>query len=407
MSGDLVCGKLRNNTNVNNTDITKLDKYPWTVGLMRKDESNFFCGGVLISATFVLTAAHCVDKENMRKSADCAGPKVPEDCFLSANDLQVGVVDSKKKNVVKRKNVQRIRPHRGYSSKLNRHDIALIELKVPVSCDDGAMPVCLPQEDMGNVGNKLISATWTRRIKKRKSPVLLVEKKVTLVNKNECKSKHKSRILCAKGSDKSSYSQQYSGTAIFGRLQKRYYALGIMSDGPEDVSPDKPDTYSNVYYYMKWIKKKVEDLPKAPKTKKTKEEGGEEETTEETTGTTEKEEGEEAGEEEPTEGTTEEEGTTKEEGGKEGETNATSEGTENAEESTSKSTDKSTEKSTPKSTDKSSSKSTDKSTDKSTSKSTDKSTTNRPTNRPPKPQPSKVRRGIGISTGECSNKSLM
>ena len=49
--------------------------WPWQVALRLRDGGKIFCGGTLISANFVLSAAHCF--EQVRKN----------DVFLSAGHL--------------------------------------------------------------------------------------------------------------------------------------------------------------------------------------------------------------------------------------------------------------------------------------------------------------------------------
>ncbi|GFW17102.1 hypothetical protein TNCV_2762261 [Trichonephila clavipes] len=44
---------------VNGKPVTRFDKYPFLVGLV-DDTNDIFCGGVIISSTFILTASHCI-----------------------------------------------------------------------------------------------------------------------------------------------------------------------------------------------------------------------------------------------------------------------------------------------------------------------------------------------------------
>ncbi|CAL1299479.1 unnamed protein product [Larinioides sclopetarius] len=56
-----------------------------------------------------------------------------------------------------------------------------------------------------------------------------------------------------------------SGSAIFAKFEKKYFALGITSFGLSQAevlcSLDKPAAFTKVYHYMKWIKKYVKNIP--------------------------------------------------------------------------------------------------------------------------------------------------
>ena len=59
-----MCGIKRQGRIVGGSDVSDSDKYPWMVGLSRSGK--FYCGGSLISNSWVLTAAHCMKGENVR-----------------------------------------------------------------------------------------------------------------------------------------------------------------------------------------------------------------------------------------------------------------------------------------------------------------------------------------------------
>ncbi|GFR33197.1 melanization protease 1, partial [Trichonephila clavata] len=70
------------------------------------------------------------------------------------------------------------------------------------------------------------------------------------------------RIVCAGGmATNQSSCQGDSGTGIIRLYKMNFYALGVTSVGPSNCAPHSPDSYTDVYAYMDWIKSVVKDLP--------------------------------------------------------------------------------------------------------------------------------------------------
>jgi secreted trypsin-like serine protease len=109
-----------------------IKEFPWQVALIREGDDLFngqFCGGSVIAATWVLTAAHCVfDDTGALKSPSSIA------VYWGSASLQGGghIVD-----------VKRIVPHGGYRPEADHDDIALLELADPI----GVRPVRLASPD--------------------------------------------------------------------------------------------------------------------------------------------------------------------------------------------------------------------------------------------------------------------
>lgn len=99
---------------------------PWQVGLIKTDGENnydgFYCGGSLISTTWVVTAAHCVT-----------------DITADSIVVQSGNATLATSGAVKGSAVSQIISHPNYSSTAGTNDIALIQLTNPVTPKAGVV----------------------------------------------------------------------------------------------------------------------------------------------------------------------------------------------------------------------------------------------------------------------------
>ncbi|XP_053685947.1 serine protease snake-like [Sabethes cyaneus] len=237
--------------------ITNQGAYPHMAVLGRprnNDSFEWFCGGSLISARYVLTAAHCA---NSQMSDPPLVVRLGE-FDLSTDD------DSEHQDVA----VASIVHHPAYNGVQAYNDIALIRMNQTITFSRFIRPACLwqlqtlPDEHLTAIG-------WGRLGYYGDQPAELHEVDLPLVDQNECNrllSSPPSRRLrqgvlpsqiCAGeltgGKDT---CEGDSGGPLQVRSQDpscRYDIVGITSIGGICGTARKPGVYTRVSYYIQWI----------------------------------------------------------------------------------------------------------------------------------------------------------
>ncbi|QEK52743.1 serine protease [Pedobacter aquae] len=107
-------------TNIVGGTIIDISNVPWQVSLKNISAGNqHFCGGSILSNTWILTAAHCV-------------------VGINANNLKVHAGSSNQTNLLEGQYIQasEIKIHPNYNPLTNDNDIALIRLSSPLSFNE-------------------------------------------------------------------------------------------------------------------------------------------------------------------------------------------------------------------------------------------------------------------------------
>uniref|UniRef100_A0AAY4EVC2 Coagulation factor VII n=1 Tax=Denticeps clupeoides TaxID=299321 RepID=A0AAY4EVC2_9TELE len=102
---------------------------PWQVLLKLKGQD--LCGGALLHADWVITAAHCVHQQDAK------------DLSVIAGEHNLDMVEGTEQTVP----VSQVVVHKRFNESTGDSDIALLRLREPVTFSDYAVPVCLPRRD--------------------------------------------------------------------------------------------------------------------------------------------------------------------------------------------------------------------------------------------------------------------
>ncbi|XP_043975429.1 ST14 transmembrane serine protease matriptase a [Gambusia affinis] len=248
------CGRkqLRSSTRIVGGQDAALGEFPWQVSLHYQPYGHV-CGASIISKTWLVTAAHCVQNDNSHRFGEPAKWEV----YLGLHDQRK--IES---YVVKRK-LKQIIPHPYYNPNTFDNDIALMELDTPIEYSDYIQPICLPTSDYKvPAGQNVWITGWGATREGGTAAKILQKASVRIINYNECNKlmgyRLTSRMLCAGvltgGVDA---CQGDSGGPLSSPEGECMFLAGVVSWGDGCARRNKPGIYSTVTEFLGWIKEKT------------------------------------------------------------------------------------------------------------------------------------------------------
>ncbi|XP_012590522.1 PREDICTED: acrosin [Condylura cristata] len=235
----------------------RLGAWPWMVSLQvytyHSNRRYHVCGGTLLNAHWVLTAAHCFAKK--KNVYDWR-------LVLGAREVVYGS-SAPVKPPQQERYVEKIVLHERYLPSLEVNDIALLKVTPPVSCGRFVGQGCLPQFRAGppRVPQTCWVAGWGRRV----SPVLQ-EARVDLIDLDLCNSTQwyngrvQSTNVCAGYPEgKVDTCQGDSGGPLMceDKAEHTFVVVGVTSWGVGCAHAKRPGVYTSTWAYLNWIASKI------------------------------------------------------------------------------------------------------------------------------------------------------
>ncbi|XP_055323303.1 serine protease easter-like [Sitodiplosis mosellana] len=274
------CGRLHLNHNLRLEYIiggkeARIYDSPWLT-LLRYEKSQgtgFHCGGVLINKDYVLTAAHCVTEDLLKKlKMKLISVRLGEWDVSSENDCQNRICSDAVLDVP----VKEVILHEDYrvDAVSHAHDIALILLDHSVMPTIWIRPICLPiKKQMANKNYDNIEmdvAGWghTSSLPNAKSSNKKMQVTLNGVSKQRCDQMYKrfnvsinEGQMCAGGEEGYDSCRGDSGSPLMWYDDDeetvdppRWYAVGIVSFGlSQCAQANFAGVYTRVDKYIDWI----------------------------------------------------------------------------------------------------------------------------------------------------------
>lgn len=217
-------------------------RWPWQVGLyLTRYQVAPYCGGTLIEADLVLTAAHCK-------------PRVGT--FVKLGDYNLRQEEGTEQMI----SVAEVFIHEDFSVYSHRNDIALLRLSESVDLGDYINTACLPKTKVKS-GDSCFATGWGHIGLWNFRSATLREAKVPVVDRRYCNIRFRGRVsntmMCAGYADGGiDACKGDSGGPLVCEKNGRFYLHGITSWGYGCGKAYTPGVYTDVSEYVKWIEKK-------------------------------------------------------------------------------------------------------------------------------------------------------
>ncbi|XP_032059648.1 transmembrane protease serine 9 [Aythya fuligula] len=227
-------------------------EFPWQVSLRENNEH--FCGAAILTEKWLVSAAHCFTEF--------------QDPAMWAAYTGTTSISGMDKGTVKM-GIARIIPHPSYNTDTADYDVAVLELKRPVTFTKYIQPVCLPDAGHHFPTSKkcLISGWGYLKEDFLVKPEFLQKATVELLDQTLCSSLYShaltDRMLCAgylEGKIDSCQGDS-GGPLVCEEPSGKFFLAGIVSWGIGCAEARRPGVYTRVTKLRDWILDAISPFP--------------------------------------------------------------------------------------------------------------------------------------------------
>ncbi|XP_055655888.1 acrosin-like [Falco peregrinus] len=225
--------------------------WPWIVSIQNPWQAGtgHTCGGSLISAQWVLTAAHCFIEAS----------------YITMWRVVIGATRLTQLGPEAQvRNIKRLLLHQGYSNITQRNDIALLELDQPVQCNAYVQLACVPDASLrvSQLKNCYISGWGATTARSGRSTDVLQEAQVRLIDVNVCNSSrwyrgaiHTHNVCAGYPQGSIDTCQGDSGGPLVCQDSSAdyFWLVGVTSWGRGCARARQPGVYTSTQHFYDWI----------------------------------------------------------------------------------------------------------------------------------------------------------
>jgi len=240
------CGQVNRVLRIVGGEETEVNEYPWQVAVML--DGGQWCGGSVVSESFVITAAHCTDYPTERYS------------------FRFGAHHISDTSVVRE--ASKIIDHPNYNPKNFTNDISVVVLKEKVELGPKIGRICLPSPQMDYSGKTAVVSGWGRIEYGGNASPTLLETTVKVMTNAACQTLTNGPygqygltddMVCAYGDGERDACQGDSGGPMVVEVNGHYDLVGVVSWGTGCAEEGYPGVYSRVTSNLVWVKKQIQN----------------------------------------------------------------------------------------------------------------------------------------------------
>ncbi|XP_067644003.1 serine protease filzig isoform X3 [Eurosta solidaginis] len=250
-----ITGRIKNPSYIDGD--SEFGEYPWHVAILKKDpkESIYACGGTLIDALHVITAAHCIKSQN-------------------GFDLRARLGEWDVNHDVEffpyiERDVISVQIHPEYYAGTLDNDLAVLKLDHPVDFTKNPhiSPACLPDKFSDFTGARCWTTGWGKDAfgENGKYQNILKEVDVPILSHHQCESQLRQTRLgysykvnpgfvCAGGEEGKDACKGDGGGPLVCDRNGIWHVVGVVSWGIGCGQANVPGVYVRVSHYLDWIR---------------------------------------------------------------------------------------------------------------------------------------------------------